>query len=92
MKNRRLAEISKKLGVNVEQVRDIIVQHHELEQLISKRDLRKIKFNMGLDSAKLVARVAKTLKVSEDAVVNSLLVKYLDEQEKQNEQSRKSKK
>jgi hypothetical protein len=82
LRNRYLAKVAKKAGLSIEGATKIIVYQYELDNLVPKELLKKVNFNMDIESAKAIKKVSKALKVSDDAVVGSALVAYLEEEEK----------
>lgn len=81
--NKCLDAICKKAGITIEQATKMIVMNHELKHLIPKKELKKIQLNFKGDSLKIVKKVAKALKITEDAVINTLCYEYLDKQKEQ---------
>ena len=77
--NPSLEKVIKKRGLKYDQAVRMIVQHHLLEKIIPKSQLKKIHINIkDPNSLKLVTKAAKALKISEDAVICTLLHDYMD--------------
>lgn len=74
----RLDKLSKKLDLNVETISGIILYNHELNNFISKKQLKKIKLNIPIKSMKLVNKIAKEIKVDSDAVIGYILRDYIN--------------
>ena len=78
---RELKALCKKCGANLAQAQKMIIMHHELKYLIPKSKLKKINVNLKGDSAKLVEKLSKTLKVSESAVLCTLMYEYIEKEQ-----------
>jgi hypothetical protein len=78
----RLAKIANKVGINESQLRDIIVYEHDSTKLMKRKDFKEIHVNLEPKSAKLVARIAKALKVSESSVMAVALIAHLKKEGK----------
>lgn len=70
--------IAKKHDLAVDQAKRMIIAHHELDHLIPKKNLKKVELNIKGDGLKLIAKYAKALKISHDAVIITLLRDYMD--------------
>ena len=76
--NKKLKDLSKKLGLNENQIMKIICYNHLLDNLFKKNEYKKIALNIELKSMKYIKKVAKTLKVADDAVINAALQNWLE--------------
>jgi hypothetical protein len=82
LRNRYLALAAAKAGINVDAALRIVAYQHELDNLMPKKMLKKVNFNMDLKSLQAIKKVSKALKVSNDAVIGSALIAYIEEEEK----------
>ncbi len=73
-----LQKLVKKTNLSEEQIKDIIFQYHSLEKLIPKKQLKEISLNFNEESLKFVRKISKVLKVSNDAVISSAIINYLE--------------
>ena len=74
-------ELAKKVGIPQEDAVSMILCHHEIEKLIPKSRLKKIKIDLDDDAMKMVQKISKGLKISTSAVIACTLIKYLDDKE-----------
>jgi len=68
-----LEKLSKKLNISIEQVKNMIIEEHLLNKLLSKSKLKKVDLNSTDKTFKLVSNISETLKISKEAVICSLL-------------------
>lgn len=92
LRNRYLAKAAKKAGMTVDGALRVIVYQYELDNLVPKKLLKKVNFNMDIESVKAIKKVSKALKVSDDAVIGSALIAYIEEEEKRKAYSEYDKK
>lgn len=89
--SRDLETICEKHHIKIDQARRMIVMHHELKHLIPKNKLKKIVLNFtNNESLKIVAKVAKALKITQSAVINTLCYDYLEREKAQNDKTIRS--
>jgi hypothetical protein len=69
----KLQKLSKKLKLNKEVVEGIILYNHELNNFIPKKELKEVNFYLNSKSSTLITKVARALKVDEDAVIGYIL-------------------
>lgn len=69
MKKQKLEQLSKKLNLNVECLKDIIVCNHELKYLHSSKSLKEVELKLDLDTIKRLNKIAKALKVNISSIV-----------------------
>jgi energy-converting hydrogenase A subunit M len=74
----QIKKLSKKLNLNDDVVKNIIVYNHELNNFIAKKKLKKVYLEFTIDSTNLIKNIAKTLKVDNDAVIGYLLREYVN--------------
>jgi len=77
----KINKLAKKLKLTENFVNKIIVKNHELNNLYSKKELRVYDLDLKPKVLKELRIIAKTLKVDVDAVINVLLINYLEQQE-----------
>jgi hypothetical protein len=68
-----IEKLSKRLKLDQEEVEGIILYEHELTHFMPKKKLKKVDLNITEATMKRIRKVAKGLKVSEDAVIGYLL-------------------
>ena len=74
-----IVKAAKKAGITEETARKIVVYEHELSQLYPKKSLCEMQIDFTKESRQVTEKIAKALKVSNDAVIGTLLIKYLEE-------------
>ena len=73
-----LTKACKRLHLDEDEAKEMIVAHHELESMLSKKEIKKVKFiDLPLRNIQWIKKVAKELKISEDAVIGGLLEFHL---------------
>jgi len=77
----KINKLAKKLKLTENFVNKIIVKNHELNNLYSKKELRIYDLDLKPKVLKELRIIAKTLKVDVDAVINVLLLNYLEQQQ-----------
>ena len=69
-----LKDVCKKLDLNKKEAKRMIVSHHELESLLSKDEIKTVKgIEISFENLQLIKKVAKELKISDDAVICGIL-------------------
>jgi hypothetical protein len=68
-----IEKLSKRLKLDREEVEGIILYAHELTHFLPKKKLKKVDLDITEATTNRIRKVAKGLKVSEDAVIGYLL-------------------
>ena len=80
MRNKELHKIVSKLPISLEEAKEIIIYDHILNNYIPKRQLKHVDVNLNMNTQKLLAKLAKALKVSEDAIIGHALIKSIEKE------------
>jgi hypothetical protein len=78
-----LRKVLKKGDVPLEIAKTAILHEHNLTKFLTKKDLKnwtKVNFTLTAESAKLVRKWAKKLKVSEESILYATTLQYVKEQ------------
>lgn len=77
----RIEKAAEKIKLNVEDAKGMVVCEHEMTYLTPKKQLVTMKVDMNKETRKRLNQIAKTLKVSVDAVATYYLIKYIEKKE-----------
>jgi hypothetical protein len=69
----QIQKLEKKLNLNENEIRNICAQEHMLKYVHTKKSLKTIDITFKGDVFEKLSKIAKTLKVSIDAVIGGLL-------------------
>jgi len=83
---KHLERLKKKLNMTEEQIIRVCAQEHFLKNIYKKKELKEVDIEINDNSIKLLSKITKSLKVSLDAVVASLLYEYIENQKNQTKQ------
>lgn len=75
--SKQLKKLANSVRLTEEAVKEIIVKDHELKHFYKKSDLKKIDLDIKPKVLKQLTKISSKLKVSSDAVITVLLLKYL---------------
>jgi len=80
---RNLAKIAAKAGISEQSARDIIVQHHIINKLVTKPKTKTIPLEIDAKTEKWASKIARILKVDFDAVIVYSILVYMEAHPKQ---------
>lgn len=69
----QIQKLEKKLNLNESEIRSICAQQHMLNNVYTKKSLKTLNITFKGDVLKLITKIAKALRVSNDAVIGGLL-------------------
>jgi len=69
-----IEKVAKKIGISVNDAKEMVAAHHEREHLLAKKEVKKVR-GIEIDSLDLqwVDGAAKKLKISRDAVIAGII-------------------
>jgi hypothetical protein len=81
MKRTTLQKLSKKLNLNEKVIKDMVYREHEYTKLVNKKTLCEVDLELKGDSYTILRKIARTLKISIDAVICSILIEQMSKKD-----------